>query len=193
MSDQKAKNAATLKVVFLVVILMLGLSFASVPLYDLFCRMTGYDGTTQVAKTAPDKILERVVTVRLNTDIDSALPWRFSAEEKKLRVKIGEQRLLAFNATSESGEPTAGVALYNVTPPKVGKYFNKTQCFCFQEQVINAGRNVTFPVVFFIDPAFADDPAMDDVDTVTLSYTYYKSSTKRLDDALEDFYNQPNE
>ncbi|MBI1326647.1 MAG: cytochrome c oxidase assembly protein [Alphaproteobacteria bacterium] len=191
--NQRDKNTATLKMVLVIVAVMLGLSFASVPLYDLFCRVTGYDGTTQVAVKAPDRITGRVVHVRLNTDIDSALPWKFSAEEKKLTVKAGEQRLLAFNAVNESDLPTGGVALYNVTPAKVGKYFNKTQCFCFQEQVIGPGQSVTFPVVFFIDPEFAEDPAMRDVDTITLSYTYYKSSTKRLDDALEDFYNQPNE
>ncbi len=170
---------------------MIGLAFASVPLYDAFCRVTGFGGTTQVSKAAPaeDEILDRKITVRFNTDTNRNLNWRFQPEIRKIDVNVGQQGLITFKAKNLERNPVAGTAVYNVTPQKAGKYFQKTQCFCFDRQILKPNEEMDMPVVFYIDPSIADDENMDDVKSITLSYSFFKSDSSELDSALEEFYN----
>lgn len=152
---------------------MVGLSFAAVPLYDLFCRVTGYGGTTQVSAVAPGDVLDRVITVRFDASTNVALPWRFSPEQRSIDIRVGETAMAFYAAENRSEKRTVGTATFNVTPLKAGQYFNKTQCFCFTEQVLEPGQSVDMPVSFYVDPAIAQDRNLDDVDTITLSYTFY--------------------
>jgi len=185
------KNTKTLLLVLSFVGFMVGVAFASVPLYDLFCRVTGFGGTTQVSIAAPaeDKILDREITVIFNGDTNRNLNWSFKPETRKITLKIGAQGLINFKGKNIASQPSVGTAVYNVTPLKVGKYFQKTQCFCFDEQILQPGEEMNFPVVFYIDPAIAEDRNMDDVKTISLSYSFFKSNSKALDSALEAFYN----
>jgi|JI10StandDraft_1071094.scaffolds.fasta_scaffold07002_14 cytochrome c oxidase assembly protein subunit 11 len=169
---------------------MIALSFASVPLYSLFCRVTGFGGTTMTAEKAPDQIIDRDLTIRFNTDTDSGLPWDFRSEKKYVKTKVGQQTLVVYKAHNQSRETSGGTAVFNVTPPKAGKYFRKIECFCFQEQILGPGKSVDMPVLFFVDPEFASDPDMEEVTTITLSYTFYPLDSAKLDAALEAFYNQ---
>lgn len=187
--DLAARNKRTALVVLVVVCAMTGLSFASVPLYNLFCRVTGFGGTTQVSEALPGEILERTVTVRFDANTSDALPWDFHPEIKEIPVHLGERGLASFYAHNNGAVPVAGMALFNVTPLKVGKYFHKIQCFCFDEQILQPGRSVDMPVLFYVDPALARDPSMDDVTTITLSYSFFKTDSPELDRALEAFYN----
>lgn len=170
---------------------MIGLAFASVPLYSLFCKVTGWGGTTQVASSAPTEILDRKVVVKFNADIQKDFQWAFKPEQRNVSINVGAQALVAYRATNKGNKTLTGTAVYNVSPPKVGKYFHKIECFCFQEQTLAAGNTVSMPIVFYIDPAFDADPYMNDVNVITLSYTFYESETKALDEALEGFYNAP--
>ncbi len=157
-----------------VVLGMIGLSFAAVPLYDMFCRVTGYGGTTQRAERAPDKPGEKVVTVRFNADTARGLPWKFEPVDREVRVTVGEERLAFYRATNTSDRPIIGQASYNVSPDKAGIYFNKVACFCFTEQRLEPGQTVEMPVSFFVDPEIATDRATRDVHTITLSYTFFE-------------------
>lgn len=154
---------------------MVGLAYASAPLYDLFCRVTGFGGTTQVAAAAPGPASARLITVRFNADTHPGLPWGFRPTEPALSVRLGEQGLTAYRAENRGAVTTVGTATFNVTPDKMGKYFNKVACFCFEEQALAPGGTADFPVAFFVDPAMADDPATADVRTVTLSYTFFRA------------------
>lgn len=183
------KNTRTLLKVFGAVFFMIAMAFASVPLYDMFCRVTGFGGTTQLATSLPDTILDRKIKVQFTTDVNKRLSWDFSAEQSSLTVNIGQDAMINFKARNNSDKPVAGTAVYNVTPLKLGKYFQKTQCFCFDYQVLQPGQSMNMPVVFFIDPAIADDPDMDDITTITLSYSFFKSDSSELDQAMETFYN----
>lgn len=189
--DLKTRNRRAGMIVLGAVLFMIALSFASVPLYSLFCKVTGFGGTTMTAERAPDHVLEREITVRFNTDTDPGLPWDFRAEKKYVKIKIGQQALITYKAKNWSGQTSGGTAVFNVTPPKAGKYFRKIECFCFQEQILGAGKAVDMPVLFFIDPAFADDEALEEVTTITLSYTFYPLESAELERAMEAFYNQP--
>lgn len=170
-----------------VVLAMGSLSFASVPLYRIFCQMTGYDGTTQEGGTLPDKIVDRDIRILFDARVDSGLPWDFGPEQKHLTVKVGQQGFISYQAKNLAGGKTTGTAVYNVTPDKVGKYFHKTQCFCFAEQSIAPGKIAHFPVVFFVDPSIMDDPTLDDVTDITLSYTFFATESDALDKALSDY------
>ncbi|WP_448189090.1 cytochrome c oxidase assembly protein [Azospirillum sp. sgz301742] len=166
--------------VFLITLLglafgMIGLAYASVPLYSLFCQVTGFGGTTQRAKAAPGAVLDRVVTVQFNADVNSGLPWTFRPNQREVKVKLGETALVSYHAENRSKEPLVGTAVFNVTPEKTGSYFDKIECFCFTEQTLNPGESADLPVAFFVDPALADDPDMEDVTTITLSYTFYRA------------------
>ena len=187
------KNSKTLLAVFGVVLLMVGLAFASVPLYDMFCRVTGFGGTTQVSQTAPsdDEILDRQITIHFDTNTHRNLGWDFKAETRKITLNVGQQGLITFKAKNLASTPTTGTAVYNVTPAKAGKYFQKTQCFCFDAQTLKPDEAMDMPVLFYIDPSIADDKHMDDVKTITLSYSFFKSDSNALDSALEEFYNVP--
>ncbi len=187
--EMTRKNARTGLIVLAVVAGMLGLSFAAVPLYRLFCQVTGFNGTTQTAASLPEKTLERSVSIRFNADTNRNLPWDFKPLEHEITLRLGQRGLTAYQARNRSAVPTGGTAIYNVTPLKAGKYFHKIQCFCFDEQILQAGQSVDMPVMFFVDPAMDEDPAMDDVTVITLSYTFYSSDSKPLEQALEAFYN----
>lgn len=160
---------------------MLMLAYASVPLYRLFCQVTGFGGTTQrVEANHARSVSDRTVTVRFNADTDPNLPWKFTPIEKTVTVRLGENRLVAFRAKNETNHATRGTATYNVTPFAAGKYFNKIQCFCFEEQRLKPGESATLPVSFFIDPEILNDPLVRDVTNITLSYTFfsYESANK---------------
>lgn len=157
-----------------VVIGMIGLSFATVPLYRLFCQVTGWGGTTQVAEAAPEEISDRMMTVRFNADVNDKLPWSFGPVEREVEVRVGESRLAFFRATNTGDKPVTGTATFNVTPLKAGQYFSKVACFCFTEQRLEPGQTVDMPVSFFVDPAILDDPKLDEVKTITLSYTFFR-------------------
>ena len=184
------KNAKLGLTILAVVIGMVTIAYASVPLYKLFCQVTGFGGTTQTSETLPDTILDRTITVQFNADTDRSLPWHFKPEQRKIDVKLGQKGLTAYRARNNAKKPTAGTAIYNVTPLKAGKYFHKIQCFCFDEQILQPGEDVSMPVLFYIDPKMNDDPNMRDVKTITLSYTFFKAESKELDQALEAFYNE---
>lgn len=154
---------------------MVGLAYASVPLYAMFCRVTGYGGTTQVATAAPAEVSDRRVTIRFNADVNPSLSWDFRPVDRAVALRLGEQGLTSFTARNRRDEASVGTATFNVTPDKAGKYFNKIACFCFDEQVLAAGAAVEMPVVFYVDPAMADDPDMADVTTITLSYTFFRA------------------
>jgi cytochrome c oxidase assembly protein subunit 11 len=156
-----------------VVVGMVGLSFAAVPLYRLFCQVTGYGGTTQVAQAAPEVISDSRVTVRFNADKDPALEWRFEPLQKSMTARLGEQKLAFFRATNLADHPVIGTATFNVTPLKAGLYFNKLECFCFTEQRLEPGQSMDMPVAFFVDPAILEDEGAREVRTVTLSYTFF--------------------
>ena len=153
---------------------MIGAAYASVPLYQLFCRVTGYGGTTQVAEVAPVTVGERIFKIRFNADVDPKLPWAFQPVQREMTVRVGETGLALFHARNLSGRTRVGTAAFNVTPLKAGQYFNKVQCFCFTEQQLAAGAEADMPVSFFVDPAIDEDPNLREVKTITLSYTFFE-------------------
>jgi len=175
MTDRlKHRKVVTAAVLVGVVAVMVGLSFAAVPLYRIFCQVTGYGGTTQRAEVAPGAVGDRIITVRFNADVDPNLPWRFEPEQSAVTVKVGEQKLAYFKATNLSNEPIVGQAVFNVTPLKAGLYFDKVQCFCFSEQRLEPGQSEDMPVAFFVDPDIVKNRNLDDVQTITLSYTFFR-------------------
>jgi cytochrome c oxidase assembly protein subunit 11 len=152
---------------------MVGAAYASVPLYDWFCRTTGFAGRPVVATVAPVAPIGRKITVRFDANVAPGLPWTFAPEEREVELHIGETVLVHYVATSHSDKESVGSATYNVSPPEIGGFFNKLQCFCFTEQRLAAGERLTMPVVFFIDPALDADPAFNGVQSITLSYTFF--------------------
>jgi cytochrome c oxidase assembly protein subunit 11 len=152
---------------------MVGAAFAAVPFYNWFCRTTGFAGTTQVAHQAPGTVLDRTITVRFDANTAGGLPWRFEPEQTTMQVKIGEVATARYLVINESARETVGQASYNVSPPTVGAYFSKINCFCFTEQRLKPGEKRDMDVVFFVDPALVKDSEQDDLDTITLSYTMY--------------------
>lgn len=158
------------------VLFMGGMAYAAVPLYDLFCRVTGYAGTTNRADTASDTIIERQVTVRFDASRNRQMPWEFTAPDDAVSLKIGETGLAFYKAHNPTNEEITGTATFNVTPQKAGYYFSKIDCFCFVEQTLAPGETVDLPVTFFIDPEIVDDEEMMDVKTITLSYTFFLKS-----------------
>ncbi|MBB5517945.1 cytochrome c oxidase assembly protein [Amphiplicatus metriothermophilus] len=167
-------NRRTALVVAGVVAAMVGLSFAAVPAYRAFCQVTGWGGTTQRADAAADAILERAVTIRFDGTTGADLPWRFRPEQISQTLKVGESGLAFYEAENLSDRPVTGRATYNVSPAKAGLYFKKIDCFCFTEQRLAPGEKVSMPVTYFIDPAIARDRNLDDVQTITLSYTFFR-------------------
>jgi len=157
----------------LLVMAMVGLTYASVPLYRLFCQATGFGGTTQRADVAPGAAGECAVTIRFDANTAASLPWSFHAEQLQMDVKLGEQSLAFYRATNKSTRDTVGSAVFNVTPAEAGAYFSKIQCFCFSEQKLKPGESMDMPVAFFVDPKIADDPDLRSLTTITLSYTFY--------------------
>jgi len=162
------------------VALMVGASFAAVPFYNWFCRTTGYGGTTQVAKAAPAQISGRTITVRFDSNVAAGLPWRFEPERRTIDVRLGEVVTVYYNVTNEVARVTAGQAGYNVSPPTVGIYFAKINCFCFTEQTMRPGETREMAVVFYVDPKLAEDPEQNGVNLITLSYTFYPARVPNL-------------
>jgi cytochrome c oxidase assembly protein subunit 11 len=156
------------------VLLMGSLSFAAVPFYDWFCRVTGYAGATGTAESAPGAVTGETITVRFDASLDRGMPWTFRPMVREMTVRLGEENLIFYEATNPTARPVAGAASYNVTPDAAGGYFVKIACFCFQEQVLQPGETVQMPVSFFVDPAILDDPEGQFVQTITLSYTFYE-------------------
>jgi cytochrome c oxidase assembly protein subunit 11 len=154
---------------------MVGLSFASVPLYRVFCQVTGYGGVPQRAEKAPGEVLDRTVTIRFDGNVDRSLPWTFAPVQQTMDVKIGETALAFFKASNNSSGPVSGRAIFNVSPELAGRYFTKIECFCFKQQTLAAGQTVDMPVTFFVDPKFVDDEDTKDISEITLSYTFYRS------------------
>jgi cytochrome c oxidase assembly protein subunit 11 len=151
---------------------MVGMAYASVPLYKAFCQLTGFDGTIRKAEVAPDTVLDRKLTIRFDANVRD-LPWKFTAEQTTQSVRIGQTGLAFFKVTNNGDQPITGRAVYNVVPEAAGAYFQKLECFCFSDQTIPAGKTIEFPVVYFVDPKFADDLETKGKGEVTLSYTFY--------------------
>jgi cytochrome c oxidase assembly protein subunit 11 len=157
-----------------VVAAMVGASYAAVPFYNWFCRVTGFNGTTQVATSAPGGMLDRKVTVRFDANVGPGLPWRFEPEQNSIEVRIGEVVTVHYRVVNEAARPIAAQAAYNVAPLSVGSYFQKINCFCFTEQQLKAGETREMAVVFYVDPSIVKDVDNADVHTITLSYTFYR-------------------
>ncbi len=171
----RRRNARTGVVLTGIVAGMIGLSFASVPLYRLFCQVTGYGGTTQVAEAAPGTAAERVIKVRFNADTAPGLPWTFKPVQREIALKVGESGLAYYRARNLAEVAVTGTSTFNVTPLKAGQYFSKVQCFCFTEQRLEAGQELDMAVSFFVDPEILSDRNLDDVKTITLSYTFFRA------------------
>lgn len=169
-----------------VIVGMLGLSFAAEPLYSAFCKVTGFGGTTQVAVVKPKEILDRGVRVAFDANVAKNAPLKFHALQAHVDVKLGETMMAFYEVTNMSKEPVRAAASFNVTPYKIGRYFEKLECFCFQEQTYEPGKTVKLPVVFFVSPEMAKDWQADDVRGITLSYTYYRVTGSKPAAKLEN-------
>jgi cytochrome c oxidase assembly protein subunit 11 len=154
---------------------MVGLTYASVPLYRMFCQATGFGGTTQRAETAPAATSDKYITVRFDANTASSLGWNFKPVQTVMKVKIGEQNTAHYRASNLTNRETTGSAIFNVSPAEAGIYFDKIQCFCFTKQTLKAGESEDLPVVFFVDPAILDDPDAKGVSEITLSYSFFPS------------------
>ncbi|MEM1075906.1 MAG: cytochrome c oxidase assembly protein [Pseudomonadota bacterium] len=157
-----------------VVIFMGGLAWASVPLYDWFCRVTGFGGVTGVSEVAPEDVLDQTIMVRFDGSLNNHMPWEFKPVVREMEVRIGASGLAFYEAYNPTDRPVAGSASYNVTPYQAGGFFNKIQCFCFEEQVLQPGERVQMPVTFYVDPEIVDDREGKHIHTITLSYTFYE-------------------
>jgi len=171
----RSRNAPVALALCGLVLAMVGLAFASVPLYRLFCQVTGFGGTTQVAESVPTRSGERIFKIRFNADVHRDLPWRFQPEQREVSLKVGESGLVFYRAQNLSKQPIVGTATFNVTPLKAGQYFSKVQCFCFDEQTLAPGETASLGVSFFVDPAILEDVNLDEVTAITLSYTFFRS------------------
>lgn len=167
-------NARLAVVMVGLVAFMVGMSFAAVPLYSLFCRVTGFGGIPSIAAAAPDEMIDQMITVRFDATRAPGMPWTFKPVEREMTLHIGEQGLAFYEATNPTDHPVAGQASFNVAPYAAGGYFTKIECFCFTEQVLQPGESVLMPVSFFVDPELLDDPDGRFVHTITLSYTFYE-------------------
>ncbi len=183
MSDQKAdiaaRNRKVARRLFLATAGMGGFAYASAPLYDLFCRTTGFGGTPVVAQAGDRPILDRTVNVRFDSNVDTALPWKFQPLQREVKVRLGEEYLAYYRVTNLSQRAAVGTSTYNVTPETAGGWFNKLQCFCFTEQLLLPGQSVDMPVIFFVDPELDKDRRYDNIRTITLSYTFFEAKTER--------------
>jgi cytochrome c oxidase assembly protein subunit 11 len=175
--SQQRRNLNLLMVLVGVVAGMTGLAYASVPLYRLFCEVTGFDGTPQRAAVAPTEISDRTVRVTFTADVAAGLGWRFQPMQRSLELKVGESKLAYYVAENLESKPVIGHATFNVSPEVFGAYFTKVECFCFTEQTLQPGQRVEMPVSFFIDPALLDDPALKKINDITLSYTFFRSAS----------------
>lgn len=171
----KKSHRSTVIPVVGVMLGMAAMAWAAVPLYDWFCRVTGYGGTTQQAASAPDQILDRVMTVRFDASVSRDMDWTFRPVQNTMDVRIGETNLAFYEASNPTNRPITGTASFNVTPLSIGGYFAKIECFCFTEQTLQPGETMTMPVTFFVDPDMVGDAETRDVHTITLSYTFFET------------------
>ena len=155
-------------------VFMLGLSFAAVPLYDAFCRLTGFGGTTQVSKEPPKVVLNKIVSVRFDTNVNN-LTWDFKAKSNVIDVKVGQVNKIEFQVENYGKDTTYGVASFNVSPSSLGKYYSKLGCFCFEKQELKAGEKTTFVMTFYLDPELVNDPTTKNLEDVTMSYTFFST------------------
>ena len=168
-----------------VVTVMASLGFASVPLYDLFCRVTGFGGVTQEADAASDEILDETIKVRFDASLDRNMPWEFKPMQREMELRIGETGLAFYEAYNPTDRPVAGSASYNVYPYEAGGFFTKIDCFCFEEQVLQPGERVEMPVTFYVDPEMVEDRDAKYIQTITLGYTFYEIDLPDRQAALE--------
>ncbi len=173
MSDKAAHNRKTAVIISGLVAGMVAMSFAAVPAYRAFCQVTGWGGTTQRAEAAADRTLERQITIRFDATVNQGLSWRFKPAQVSQTLHIGETGLAFFEAENLSNKPVTGRATFNVAPAKAGIYFKKIECFCFTEQTLQPGEKVSMPVTYFVDPALAGDSNLDEIQTITLAYTFF--------------------
>ena len=174
-NNLKAQNKKVIFIITFVGMLMLSLSYAAVPLYDIFCRVTGFGGTTQIASSAPGSSGHPNINIRFESNITDSLNWDFYSKTKTVKIPMGEEKTIYYFAKNLSDEPIVGTATFNVTPAKAGQYFMKIDCFCFVEQLLNPGESMDMPVTFFIDPDLYKDENVQEVNEITLSYTFMKS------------------
>ena len=172
-SSQRRRDVLVAGACGVFVAAMVGAAYAAVPLYNWFCRTTGFGGTPQVATAAPSDILDRKLKVRFDANVSGGLPWRFEPEQNSIEVKVGEVVTVSYRVVNESARETVGIASYNVSPPTAGAYFSKINCFCFTDQRLKAGETRDMAVVFFVAPDIVKDSKQDGLDTITLSYTMY--------------------
>ena len=162
-----------------VIVLMVGAAYAAVPLYRLFCQVTGYGGTTQVANAGSDVVLDRKVTIRLDSNVSNGLNWKFKPEVPTLSVRIGETATVFFHVENQGTSDSAGVATYNVQPDLAGSYFDKLQCFCFSDLKLKEGESLDVPVVFYVDPAITKERDLENMSEITLSYTFFPAKAAK--------------
>jgi cytochrome c oxidase assembly protein subunit 11 len=184
-SPSRRRNAMTVLLSLGVAVGMVGLAYASVPLYRLFCQVTGFGGATQQAEQAPAAVPGTAITVRLDANVNSGLPWRFAPEQPQVRLALGETVTMLYRAENLSDQSIVGTATFNVTPLTAGQYFDKIQCFCFQEQRLAPGQSAELPVTFFVDPAILADPETKDIQTITLSYTFFRAADQGAAGAVD--------
>jgi cytochrome c oxidase assembly protein subunit 11 len=174
--SRQRRNLNVLMVLVGVVAGMTGLAYASVPLYRLFCQVTGFGGTPQRADIAPTQISDRVMRVTFTADVAAGLGWSFQPMQRNMELKVGENKLAFYVAKNEESKPVTARAIFNVSPEMFGAYFTKIECFCFTEQTLQPGQRVEMPVSFFIDPAMLDDPQLKKMNDITLSYTFFRAA-----------------
>lgn len=179
--DIQRKNKRVAVMALGVSLAMLGAAYASVPLYRIFCQVTGFGGTTQRAEAATGQVLDTEISVRFDANVSDKLSWKFHAGQPTIRVRLGEPTLIHYVATNTATHETTGTAIFNVTPPEAGVYFNKIECFCFTEQTLKAGERAEMPVQFFVDPDILKDPDTRAIKEITLSYSFYPATTKAAD------------
>lgn len=174
-----------------VVALMIALSYAAIPIYQAFCRATGFDGATRIGRAAPGAVDGALFTIRFDANVAQGLPWRFKPAQRDMQVRPGEQKIAFYQAKNETGQITAGQAVYNVTPEIAGAYFVKIACFCFNEQHLGAHQSADMPVTFYVDPAILKDPDLKVIRTITLSYTFFPAAVPAKPQARAPQRDQP--
>ena len=170
---RRKANLRIAAVFTMVVAGMAGMAYASVPLYRVFCQVTGFGGTPRIS-SGGGKVLDQKITVAFDSNVNRGMPWKFRPVQRAITMRIGEEKLAFFEATNTSGRTITGTAVFNVSPPLAGQYFNKVQCFCFTEQTLKPGEKASMPVTFFVDPEVVNDPDLKNLKTITLSYTFYE-------------------
>jgi len=186
----KDPNARTGILALLGAAAMLALGFASVPLYRIFCQVTGFGGTTMrvtEAQASAVQVTNKLISVRFDANVDRLLPWQFATQQTTQELRIGSRKMAFYSAKNLSDQPITGIASFNVEPELAGKYFNKIQCFCFNEQTLQPGQSVNMPVIYYVDPKILQDPETKDIEQITLSYTFHKAAdqpVKALDQSL---------